>query len=133
MAPGPLHDPASGVNESFATVLETVGDVRRDRLAVSHGERSRTWAELDERAARLAGALAARGIGHESRVAVALYNGIEYLEAVFATLKLRAVPLNVNYRYRRDEIVQLLEDAQAEAVVFDASVAERFGEARPAL
>jgi 3-oxocholest-4-en-26-oate---CoA ligase len=121
------------VNESFATVLETVGDLRRDRLAVSHGDRSRTWAELDERAARLAGHLAAQGIGPESRVAVALYNGIEYLESVFAILKLRAVPLNVNYRYRRDEIVQLLEDAQAEAVVFDASLAERFDEARGAL
>jgi fatty-acyl-CoA synthase len=121
------------VNESFATVLETVGDLRRDRLAVSHGEATRTWAELDERAARLAGHLAAQGVGPESRVAVALYNGIEYLESVFAILKLRAVPLNVNYRYRRDEIVGLLEDAQAEAVVFDASVAERFGEARPAL
>jgi 3-oxocholest-4-en-26-oate---CoA ligase len=121
------------VNESLATVLETVGDLRRDRLAVSHGERTRTWAELDERAARLAGHLAAQGIGPESRVAVALYNGIEYLESVYAILKLRAVPLNVNYRYRRDEVVGLLEDAQAEAVVFDASLAERFGEARPAL
>jgi acyl-CoA synthetase (AMP-forming)/AMP-acid ligase II len=121
------------VNESFATVLETVGDLRRDRLAVSHGDRTRTWAELDERAARLAGHLAAQGIGPESRVAVALYNGIEYLESVYAILKLRAVPVNVNYRYRRDEIVGLLEDAQAEAVIFDASLAERFGAARPAL
>jgi acyl-CoA synthetase (AMP-forming)/AMP-acid ligase II len=121
------------VNESFATVLETVGDLRRDRLAVSHGDRTRTWAELDERAARLAGHLAAQGIGPESRVAVALYNGIEYLESVYAILKLRAVPVNVNYRYRRDEIVGLLEDAEAEAVIFDASLAERFGAARPAL
>jgi acyl-CoA synthetase (AMP-forming)/AMP-acid ligase II len=121
------------VNESFATVLEAIGDLRRDRVAVSHGDRSRTWAELDERAARLAGHLAAQGIGPESRVAVALYNGIEYLETVYAVLKLRAVPLNVNYRYRRDEIVALLGDAQAEAVVFDATLAERMGEARPAL
>jgi fatty-acyl-CoA synthase len=121
------------VNESFATVLETVGDLRRDRVAVSHGDRSRTWAELDERAARLAGHLAAQGIGPESRVAVALYNGIEYLETVYAVLKLRAVPLNVNYRYRRDEIVAVLGDAQAEAVVFDATLADRMGEARPAL
>jgi fatty-acyl-CoA synthase len=121
------------MNESFATVLETVADLRSDRPAVSHGNRSRTWAELDERAARLAGHLAAQGIGAESRVAIALYNGIEYLESVFAILKLRAVTLNVNYRYRRDEIVGLLDDAQAEAVVLDASLAERFGEARPAL
>ena len=121
------------MNESFATVLETIGDLRRDRLAVSHGERTRTWAELEERAARLAGHLAAEGIGAEARVAVALYNGIEYLETVFAILKLRAVPVNVNYRYRRDEIVQLLDDAQAEAAVFDAALAQRFGETRAAL
>jgi 3-oxocholest-4-en-26-oate---CoA ligase len=121
------------VNESFATVLEAVSDMRAGRLAVSHGERTRTWAQLDERAARLAGHLGAQGVGRDSRVAVALYNGIEYLEAVYAILKLRAVPLNVNYRYRRDEIVALLEDARAEAVVFDASLTERFADARRAL
>ena len=121
------------MDESFATVLETVGDLRRDRLAVSHGDRQRTWAELDERAARLAAHLAASGIGPGSRVAIALYNGIEYLESVFAVLKLRAVPLNVNYRYQREEIVALLDDAQAEAVVFDATLAGRVGAARPAL
>ncbi|OMQ16270.1 acyl-CoA synthetase, partial [Modestobacter sp. VKM Ac-2676] len=121
------------MNESLATILETVGDVRRDRLAVSHGDRSRTWAELEERAARLAGHLAAQGVGPESRVAIALYNGIEYIESIYAVLKLRAVPLNVNYRYRREEIVGLLDDARAEAVVFDATLAERMGEARPDL
>jgi fatty-acyl-CoA synthase len=121
------------VNESFATVLETVADLRAGRLAVSHGERTRTWAELDERAARLAGHLAAQGIGPESRVAIALYNGIEYLETVYAVLKLRAVPVNVNYRYRREEIVALLSDARAEAVVFDAALADRFAESRSAL
>ncbi|HEV7870034.1 MAG: putative CoA synthetase, long-chain fatty acid:CoA ligase [Modestobacter sp.] len=118
------------MNANFASVLETVRDVRPDRLAVSHGDRSRTWAEFDERAARLAGHLAARGIGPGSRVAVGLYNGIEYLESVFAVLKLRAVPLNVNYRYRREELVALLGDSRAEAVVFDAALAERIGEAR---
>jgi 3-oxocholest-4-en-26-oate---CoA ligase len=121
------------MNENFATVLEMVADLRPDRLAISHGDRTRTWAEFDERASRLAGHLAARGIGPESRVAIAQYNGIEYLESVFATLKLRAVPVNVNYRYRRDELVHLLDDARAEAVLFDASLTERFGVARTAL
>ncbi|RFU21226.1 AMP-binding protein [Geodermatophilus marinus] len=121
------------MRESFATVLETIGDVRPHRLAVSHGERTRTWAELDERAARLAGHLAAQGVGPGARVAVALYNGIEYLESVYAILKLRAVPLNVNYRYRHAELVQLLGDARAEALVLDASLADRVAEARPAL
>ena len=118
------------MRENFATVLETVADVRADRVAVTHGDHSRTWAELDERASRLAGFLAGRGIGAESRVAIALYNGIEYLESVFAVLKLRAIPVNVNYRYRPDEMRHLLNDAQVAAVIFDASLGATVARAR---
>ena len=50
------------MRENFATVLETVADVRADRTAVTHGERSLTWRELDERASRLADYKKPRGI-----------------------------------------------------------------------
>ena len=118
------------VQENFATVLETVADVRAGRTAVTHGDRSVTWRQLDERASRLAGFLAGRGVGAESRVAIALYNGIEYLESVFAILKLRAIPVNVNYRYQPDEMRHLFDDAQVTAVIFDASLAARVAAAR---
>jgi fatty-acyl-CoA synthase len=118
------------VRESFATVLETIADLRAERVAVSHGDVDRTWAELDERASRLAGFLTAAGVGHEDRVAIGLYNGVEYLEAVFAILKVRAVPVNVNYRYRREELVGLLSDSGAVAIFHDSSMADRLGEAR---
>ena len=118
------------VKESFATVLETVADVRADRVAVTHGDRSRTWQQLDERGSRLASVLADHGVGRESRVAIALYNGIEYLESVLAVLKLRAIPVNVNYRYRAQELQYLFADAGVEAVIFDASLASRVDEAR---
>ncbi|MBO0823412.1 MAG: AMP-binding protein [Actinobacteria bacterium] len=118
------------MRESFATVLETVCDVRADRVAVTHGERSRTWRLLDERAARLAAVLASHGIGPESKVAIALYNGIEYLESVFAVLKLRAIPVNVNYRYQAAEMQHLFADAGVEAIIFDQSQAPRVIAAR---
>jgi 3-oxocholest-4-en-26-oate---CoA ligase len=118
------------VKESFATVLETVADVRADRIAVTHGDRTRTWRQLDERASRLATVLAGDGVGRESRVAIALYNGIEYLESVLAVLKLRAIPVNVNYRYQAQELQYLFNDARVEAIVFDASLGPRVGEAR---
>jgi 3-oxocholest-4-en-26-oate---CoA ligase len=118
------------MRENFATVLETVADVRAGRTAVTHGGRARTWAELDERASRLAGFLSGRGIGAESRVAIALYNGIEYLEGVFAVLKLRAIPVNVNYRYRPDEMRHVLNDAQVAAIIFDSSLGATVAQAR---
>jgi 3-oxocholest-4-en-26-oate---CoA ligase len=118
------------VRENFATVLETMADVRADHTVVTHGDRSRTWRQLDERASRLAAFLAGRGIGPEARVAIALYNGIEYLESVFAVLKLRAIPVNVNYRYQPEEMRHLFDDAQAAAVIFDASLGARVAQAR---
>ena len=113
------------MRENFATVLETVADVRADREAVAHGDRSLTWRQLDERAARLAAFLAGRGVGAEDRVAIALYNSPQYLESVFAVLKLRAIPVNVNYRYQAEEMLHLFSDAQVAALIFDGSLAPR--------
>jgi len=121
------------MDENLASVFEQVADAVPGAPAVVQGQRSRTWAEFDDRAARLAGALAARGIGSGSRVAVDLYNCIEYLEVVYAALKLRAIPINVNYRYREGELVYLLDDADAEVVIFHGSLADRLAAAAPRL
>ena len=119
------------MNENIATVWELVADAVPGATAMIQGARRLTWAELDERAARLAAALAAGGVGPGSRVAVDLYNCIEYLEVVYAALKLRAVPINVNYRYQEGELVYLLDDADAEVVVFHGSLAPRVLAAAP--
>ena len=121
------------MKENLGTVLETVADVRRGRTAVIHGQRTRTWGELDSRAARLAGYLAGAGLGPGARVGIALYNSIEYLESVFAAFKLRAVPVNVNYRYRRAELEHVLTDAGVQALIYDAGLAERVAAAVPAV
>jgi acyl-CoA synthetase (AMP-forming)/AMP-acid ligase II len=117
------------MRENFATVLETVADVRADRVAISHGDRSVTWRDLDERAARLAAFLAGRGVRAEDRVAIALYNSIEYLESVLAALKLGAIAVNINYRYQAAEMLHIFEDARVSAVIFDAALAPRVTEA----
>lgn len=113
------------MQENFATILETVADVRADRTAVTCGGVSLTWRELEQRAARLAAFLASNGIGTDDRVAIALYNSPQYLESVFAALKVRAIPVNVNYRYQPDEMLHLFEDAQVKAVIFDAVLGPR--------
>lgn len=121
------------MDESIATVWEQVADAVPTATAMVQGSRRLSWAQLDERASRLASALSAGGVGPGSRVAVDLYNCIEYLEVVYAALKLRAVPINVNYRYQPGELVYLLDDAEAEVVVFHGSLADRLLAAAPRL
>src|SRR4051794_7715110 len=117
------------MEENLATILETVADATGDAVAVVQGDRSRTWAELEDRAARLAAALSARGVTAGDRVGVGLWSSPEYLEAVFAVCKLGAVPFNVNYRYRVAELEHVLRDAGATGLVFDGSTAAVVAEA----
>ncbi len=105
------------MRESYATVLETVAEMRPESLVVSHAGQDVTWRELDEEASRLAAHLRSAGIGHGDRVAVALFNGPEYLASLWGILKLRAIPVNVNFRYKSEEIRALFDDAQVGAVV----------------
>lgn len=114
----------------LASAWEGLAGAFADRVAIACGDATRTWGELDERAGRLASAFAAHGIGHETKVAIALYNGNEYIETEFAAFKVRAVPANVNYRYRADEIRYVLQNADAAALVYDASLREVIDEIR---
>ncbi len=115
---------------NFASVWEGIADALPDADAAAHGHVRRSWGEWEHRAAKLAGALAAHGIGADDKVALYLYNGFEYLEAQFAAFKNASVPCNVNYRYLADELAYLLENADAKVVFFDSSLAERVADVR---
>ena len=109
----------------WATIWESIADAIPDRPAVTNGDVTRSWAEYDQRAARVAAALAAHGLGPDSKVGLYLYNGNEYLEAHYGALKMRGVPINVNYRYLDEELRYLLDNADAEALIFHRSLADR--------
>ena len=110
---------------NLADLWERVADTVPDHEALVYADRRLTFAEEDERATRLANALAARGVGPGDHVALYLYNSTEYLEGMLAAFKLRAVPINVNYRYVEDELRYLLDDADACAVVFHREFAPK--------
>jgi 3-oxocholest-4-en-26-oate---CoA ligase len=118
------------VYESFATVWERVADAVPTARAVVQGERRVTYGEIEDRAARLASALGACGVGHDTKVALFLHNCQEYMELLFALSKLRAVPANVNFRYLGDELVQLVDNADAEVLVHHRSLRDRVDAAR---
>jgi acyl-CoA synthetase (AMP-forming)/AMP-acid ligase II len=103
---------------NLADLWEKVVDTVPEREALICGERRLTYADVDERANRLAHHLTAQGIGPGDHVALYLTNGTEYLEGMLAAFKLRAVPVNVNYRYVEEELRYLLDDADVKAVVF---------------
>ncbi|MCU1502036.1 MAG: fatty-acid--CoA ligase [Ilumatobacteraceae bacterium] len=109
----------------FATVWESIADVIGDQPALVHGGDVRTWAEYDERAARVAATLVDAGLRPGAKVALLMYNGNEYLESQFGVFKMRGVAINVNYRYLDDELVYLLDNSDSEALIFHASLAER--------
>jgi len=115
---------------NYASVYEGIADAVPDAMARAHGSQTHTWSEYEDRSARLAAALDGAGIGRDDKVALYLYNGFEYAEAQFATFKQRAIPCNVNYRYLADELAYLLDNADAKAVFFDASLADRIAEVR---
>jgi len=109
----------------YATVWESIADTIPDQPALSHGHTTRTWAEYDTRASRIAGAFAAAGLRPDSKIGFYMYNCNEYMEAHFAAFKMRGVVVNVNYRYLGDELRYLLENSDAEALVFHSSLGER--------
>jgi acyl-CoA synthetase (AMP-forming)/AMP-acid ligase II len=119
---------------NLADLFELVADTVPDRLALAHGVGgpTRTWRELDRRANALAHHLA-RGHRPGDKLALYAYNGPEFIEALVGALKARLVPVNVNYRYREDELAYLLDNADATVVVYDAEFADRVAKVRERL
>jgi len=120
---------------NLADLFESVVDVIPDREALVvpnavGGPRRLTFAELDARANRLAHALADRGIVPGDKVGIYAYNSPEWVEAQWALWKLRAVPVNVNYRYVENELRYLFDNADLVAVVHGAEFSERIGAVR---
>jgi 3-oxocholest-4-en-26-oate---CoA ligase len=118
---------------NLADLWEAVADAVPDREALVCGDRRLSYRDTDARATRLAHDLATHGVGPGDHVALYLYNGTEYVEAMIAAFKLRAVPVNVNYRYVEDELRYLLDDADARAVVFHREFAPKLAAIRDGL
>jgi fatty-acyl-CoA synthase len=105
---------------NLADIFELVAGAVPDREAVVSGPTRRTYADIDERTTRLADSLANdHGVGSGDHVALDLHNCCEYVEVMLACFKLRAVPINVNYRYVAAELGSLFADSGAVGVVCD--------------
>ena len=118
---------------NYATIVEAMADELGDRPSLIYDSKAICYREFEERGARIAQCFADHGLERGSKIGLFLYNCNEYMEATLAAHKLRAVAVNVNYRYTGDELVYLLNDCDAEALVFHSSLADRVTEIRDKL
>ncbi|SUA75359.1 Long-chain-fatty-acid--CoA ligase FadD19 [Nocardia otitidiscaviarum] len=116
---------------NFADLYEHSVDAMPDRVAVIQGDRRRTFDELEQRANRLAHHLAAAGAGPGTHIGFLMHNSVETLETLIACFKIRAVPININYRYRADELRYVFDNADLEMVVHHRCYAPLVEEVRP--
>ena len=108
---------------NIADLFEHAVDAAPDNLALKVGDRVVTYADLEADANRLAHYLQAQGVQPGDHVAVYAKNSIEHVVAVLATLKIRAVTINVNYRYVEGELNYLFDNADVVAVIHERSYA----------
>jgi long-chain acyl-CoA synthetase len=107
-----------------ADVIRTHARERGDVVAIRHGSRALTYYELDERSNRLAQALLAAGVGPGSRVAHLDRTGPEVIELLFATSKIGAVLVPLNWRLAVPELTRIVADAAAPLLVVGSAFAE---------
>jgi long-chain acyl-CoA synthetase len=105
---------------SVADIVRHHAEIRPDRTAVIDGERSRTWGELFERAARAAQALTAAGVGPGDRIAFFDKNSLEHFEIFYGAAMLNAVCVDPNWRLAAPEVQFIVDDAEAKVVVYHA-------------
>ncbi|GAB3029094.1 acyl-CoA synthetase [Parafrigoribacterium mesophilum] len=115
------------IGSLLESIADLVAEVEPGRIAIVQGARQRSWADFEARSSALAGHLAQCGVTAGACVGIGLYNSIEYFEALLATFKLGAVPININYRYRDRELEQVLTYTGTVAVVVDDTLRESMG------
>src|SRR5690606_27481494 len=93
-----------------------------DRPAVTDGETTLSYAELDAAAARVAGALLAMGIGKGDRVAIIADNRIEFILVALACARLAAIFVPMGLRLRAPEIAYICENSGARVLFHDADL-----------
>lgn len=104
---------------NLADVFETVADAVPERVVLTWEGHDITYAELDKLANQVAHLFAANGLGFNDNVALFLKNSVEHVTSLVGLLKVRAVPVNVNYRYTDPELEYIFDNSDAKAIVVE--------------
>ena len=110
------HGLSARLPRSFGAILREHARERPDAPALSCGEESWSFAELDAWAGRIASALVAAGIGPGDRVGVLSRNCAEFFALIFACNKAGAILVGLNWRLAPPEIDAIVADARPSVV-----------------
>jgi long-chain acyl-CoA synthetase len=117
-----------GSDLRVADVIREQAGRRPDAVALRHGQRAITYAELDDRSSRLARALAAAGVGPGDRVAHLDRTAPEVVELLAATSKIGAVTVPLNWRLSARELAAVVADSGAPVLLAGRAHAGLAGE-----
>ena len=108
----------------LAVMFRELVNRQPDRAAIVAGETRLTFAALDDRVARIAGGLAALGVGIGDRVALLLDNDWPFVAALLACNRIGAICVPIGIRQRRAELEYLLVDCGAKVLIHEFALAE---------
>ena len=104
-----------------------------DRTAIVFEGKRLTFNELNERANRLANALAGLGIKKGDRVAILQVNCNQYVEAYYGVAKSGAIFVPLNFRAKKDELIHMLNHSEANVLLVGERYVEQVNAMRPEL
>ena len=113
-----LYPPGVAAPDASAvTALDLFATAPRDAAAVRYFDATLTYGEIDRLSDRLAGWLAAKGVGPGNRVAIILQNTPQFLIATVAVWKIGAIVVSLNPMYRAPELAKLFADCEPRAIL----------------
>ncbi|WP_319944812.1 acyl-CoA synthetase [Nocardia macrotermitis] len=119
------------MSHNIADLVEHTIDLVPERVALADDTRSVTYAELEDRANRLAHHLLEHGVRPGDKVGIYSRNTIEAVEAMVAVFKARAVMVNVNFRYVENELQYIFENSDMVALIHERRYTDRVSAVRP--
>ncbi|WP_291858422.1 acyl-CoA synthetase [Bradyrhizobium sp.] len=106
--------------------------VKQPFLGVISGDRSRSHADVADRADRIAGGLRKLGVGQGDSVCILMRNDIAFIEAAYAAMRLGAYAVPVNWHFKPEEINYILKDSGTAVLIGHADLLHQLRDAIPA-
>src|SRR6478735_4713062 len=116
---------------NIADLVEHAIDLVPDRVALVSDNREMTYAQLEDRANRLGHYLREHGVQPGDKVGIYCRNVIEAIEAMVAVFKIRAVMVNINYRYVENELQYIFDNSDMVALIHERRYSDKVANVLP--